>query len=450
MRRSRLVVGAVVVALLAAAGAVYVATRPGTRTHRPGTTATVAVPDALSALASAPVPSPPAVAAALAGRLRDPALGPVAGLVVDSATGSELFAQRPNAALPPASTVKLLTAAAALTRLSPREPLTTGVVRLGHTLYLVGGGDVTLVAKPRPGYPRLATLTDLAARTMAALGGSTTVRLRFDAGGWSGPVLAPGWSPGYLSAGNVSRLSPLEVDEGRLSAGLTAPRASDPARQAAVAFRRALRIAGATVRGRVLPAAAPAAGLGIAAVSSPSFPALVQRMLTDSDNDLAEALGRVLARQDGRPATFAGAAASVLAAVRRLGVPTQGVRLYDASGLSRDDRVTPRTLVGVLRLAAGGDPTLAPLLAGLPVAGFTGTLADRYRHGPARGGAGVVRAKTGTLAGVSALAGQVVDADGRLLTFAFLADHVPLPAPAEQVLDRLASTLARCGCGGGT
>jgi D-alanyl-D-alanine carboxypeptidase/D-alanyl-D-alanine-endopeptidase (penicillin-binding protein 4) len=270
--------------------------------------------------------------------------------------------------------------------------------------------------------------------------------LRYDATGWSGPPLALGWSPGYLTAGNVSRLSPLEVDEGRLSPGATAPRATDPARQAALAFRAALRTLGVPVRGQVLAGTAPAAGLGIAAVESAPIPALVQRMLTDSDNDLAEALGRLLARQAGLPATFTGAAAAVTAAVRDLGVPTAGLRLYDASGLSRDDRVTPRSLVAVLRLAADGEPDLAPILAGLPVAGFTGTLADRYRADATNSAAGLARAKTGTLAGVSALAGQVVDADGRLLVFAFLADHVPLPTPAEDVLDRLATALAACGC----
>jgi serine-type D-Ala-D-Ala carboxypeptidase/endopeptidase (penicillin-binding protein 4) len=167
-------------------------------------------------------------------------------------------------------------------------------------------------------------------------------------------------------------------------------------------------------------------------------------MLTQSDNDLAEALGRLLARRDGQPATFSGAAAAVTTAVTALGVPTRGVHLYDASGLSRADRVTPRALVAVLRLATTSDRDLSPLSAGLPVAGSTGTLADRYRSKASVVSAGVVRAKTGTLAGVSALAGQVVDADGRLLLFAFLTDHVPLPAPAEQALDRLSTALASC------
>lgn len=427
--------------MLAASGVVYLVTRPGAHQRSSGTTTAIAVPDVLGRLAATAVPRPADVAAQLERKIRDPALGTPSALVVDATTGSQLFARRASVAMAPASTAKLLTAAAALTQLQPDERLTTGVVRTGDTLYLVGGGDVTLTAQAQPGYPATATLSELAARTVAAVASQTPMRVRYDATGWSGPLLAHGWSSTYITSGNVSRLSSLELDEGRLAAGSTAPRAPDSAQQAAVAFTKALRRAGLDVRGRPGPAAAPAGGLGVAAVDSAPIPALVQRMLTDSDNDLAEALGRVLARHDGLPATFAGAAAAVTAAVRHLGVPTTGLQLYDASGLSRADRVSARTLVGVLTTAIHR-PALAPLLAGLPVAGFTGTLAERYRKGPSRPGAGVVRAKTGTLAGVNALAGQVVDADGRLLVFAVLADHVPLPSAGEAALDRIASALA--------
>lgn len=444
MRLSRLAVYAAVVALLAAAGVVYLAVRPGSDRHGRGTTSTITVPDVLHRLTSTVIPEPASITAALEAQSHDPALGTVTGLVVDAESGNQLFTRHAAKPMAPASAVKLLTAAAALSRLSGVEPLTTGVVRSGRTLYLVGGGDVTLAATTRFGYPRVASLADLATQTAAAASSLGPWHLRYDATAWSGPVLAKGWSSGYLTAGNVSRLTPLEVDEGRLAKGATAPRAIDPARQAALGFRSALRARGLQVQGQVRSAVAPASGLGVAAVESPPIPALVSRMLTDSDNDLAEALGRVLARREGLPATFAGAAAAVTNAVRNLGVPMRGVRLYDASGLSRDDRVTAAALVAVLRASATGNPALASLSAGLPVAGFTGTLADRYRANATASAAGVVRAKTGTLAGVNALAGEVVDSRGRLLLFAFLAAHVPSPTPAEQALDRLATALATC------
>jgi D-alanyl-D-alanine carboxypeptidase/D-alanyl-D-alanine-endopeptidase (penicillin-binding protein 4) len=169
---------------------------------------------------------------------------------------------------------------------------------------------------------------------------------------------------------------------------------------------------------------------------------LVQRMLTVSDNDIAEALARAVAIHDGRPASFTGGAAAVLSRVAALGVPRRGMAMFDGSGLSLRDRVTPRALVSLLRLvAAPGQPLLRAMLPGLPVAGLTGTLADRYRTRRTSAAAGVVRAKTGTLTGVSSLAGLVVDRQGRLLAFAFVAPHALQPAAAEAALDRLAASL---------
>ncbi|MDT4935178.1 MAG: hypothetical protein QOK11_3070, partial [Pseudonocardiales bacterium] len=91
------------------------------------------------------------------------------------------------------------------------------------------------------------------------------------------------------------------------------------------------------------------------------------------------------------------------------------------------------------------------IVTALPVAAWSGTLSGRYLRGSgATAGAGVVRAKTGTLTSVSSLAGFVHDADGRLLAFAVLADHVaPGDGPtaaAEAALDRIAAALAGCGC----
>jgi D-alanyl-D-alanine carboxypeptidase/D-alanyl-D-alanine-endopeptidase (penicillin-binding protein 4) len=184
-------------------------------------------------------------------------------------------------------------------------------------------------------------------------------------------------------------------------------------------------------------------------VASPPIADLVQRMLTVSDDDLAEALGRAVARNDGLPASFLGAGAAVVKTVATLGVPTAGVSLQDTSGLSHRDRVTPRALVTVLRDAIS--PThqrLRSILEGLPVAGLTGTLATRYLTKPTSSAAGVLRAKTGTLTGVNALSGLVVDRSGRLLVFSFLATDAPLPGITVPAIDRLAARLVRCGCVG--
>jgi len=86
---------------------------------------------------------------------------------------------------------------------------------------------------------------------------------------------------------------------------------------------------------------------------------------------------------------------------------------------------------------------LWPTTSGLPVAGVTGTLTDRFATAGTSAGRGVVRAKTGTLTGVNSLSGLVRDTQGRLLAFSFIADGSPGPVlDARAALDRGASVLA--------
>ncbi|MDT4987138.1 MAG: hypothetical protein QOI74_1232, partial [Micromonosporaceae bacterium] len=147
-----------------------------------------------------------------------------------------------------------------------------------------------------------------------------------------------------------------------------------------------------------------------------------------------------------------GAAAAIRTVLGELGLSVDPLVLADGSGLSRTDRVTPALLTDALLLAVRpGHPELRVLFSGLPVGGYSGTLRDRYREATTGGAAaGQVRAKTGSLSGLSAIAGIVVDADGRILVFAVIADAVPdaggTPSPSQEALDRLAAGLASCGC----
>jgi D-alanyl-D-alanine carboxypeptidase/D-alanyl-D-alanine-endopeptidase (penicillin-binding protein 4) len=202
--------------------------------------------------------------------------------------------------------------------------------------------------------------------------------------------------------------------------------------------------------------ATPAAGATpVAAASSPALATLVEHTLTVSDNDMAEALAHLAGGKLVGAASFAGGATATTKVLASLGVPTAGLRLSDGSGLSRGDQVSPATLAGALSAVAagkvpagapaGGAPTWA-VATGLPVAGLTGTLAARFTASDAKAARGVVRAKTGTLTGVSGLAGLVRDLEGRLLAFAFLAGGVAAKDRALAAFDRAAAALARCGC----
>ncbi|MCK9895142.1 D-alanyl-D-alanine carboxypeptidase/D-alanyl-D-alanine-endopeptidase [Frankia sp. AgB32] len=403
---------------------------------------------------AAPTPSPTALTARLAGPLRDPVLAGPAAFVVDALTGKVLLDVRGRTPATPASTLKTAVATAALATF-PDTRLRTSVVYSppaggaatapGGTLWLVGAGDPTLTASPASDdYPTLARLADLVTQVRAA--GITSVsRVVGDASLFAGPDRAPGWRDNYVTDGDVAPVSALELDAGRPAPGATGPRAADPPAAATAAFAGALTAAGIHV-GSVGTGRAEPSAHQLAAVDSPPVRVLVGKMLSESDNDLAESLGRLLARHRGLPASFAGAVRAVTGTLTELGLPTAGATLYDVSGLSTGDLIEPATLVALLRAAVlPVRPALRDLLTGLPVAGFSGTLGDRFGSGDTAAGAGEVRAKTGTLRNVSSLAGQVVDADGRLLLFAFL-------SPAEEAggtktaLDRIATALAGCGC----
>ena len=320
-------------------------------------------------------------------------------------------------------------------------------------LVLVGGGDVVLSSNGGSPDPDLhpASLQALAGQTAAVLKarGVTSVQLGYDASVFGGPGLARSWTAGAV-AGSIAPVRGLEVDEGRMVPEKEfSDRYQDPAMAAAVAFAKALGAAGIGVTGPVAQTRVPSGAVRIAQVQSPTIADLVEHMLTVSDDDLAEALGHLVARAAGLPATFDGATSATLDTLRGLGVDVAGMRLLDSSGLSHQDRISATTLAGMLALAAGaGHPELRTVLSGLPIAGFTGTLEKgRFTAASASGGGvGAVRAKTGTLDGVSTEAGVVEDADGRLLTYAVMADKASSVALAEARADRFATALVSCGC----
>ena len=455
--------GAAVASLLPARLALWKVPRVATRPVPP------AVPVLPGAAPSAPLPTGGGLAAALSPLVSSAALGKqVAGVVADPASGRVLWASGASSLLQPASTAKLVTAVAALSVLGPAARFTTRVAAgPAASIVLVGGGDPTLAAgrPPARDYPQPATLRSLAAATARALHarGRSSVRLGYDASLFTGPPLAPGWPMAYISTGNVTAITALEVDQGRLTRsgapqdaddpGNFRPRSPDPAAQAGDTFAAFLRADGIRVTGPVSAQAARPHAATLASVASPPLSAIVGWMLRESNNVIAENLARQVALHTHRPATFSGSAAAVTSVLRSLGVST-GIHLVDGSGLSPQDRIAPSTLARVVSLASGpGHPGLRPAITGLPVAGFSGTLAPGQSVFGDVGepGLGVIQAKTGNLSSVATLAGLVNDASGRLLAFAFMTNQVPaarLPKAAAGI-DALASALARCGCRGG-
>jgi D-alanyl-D-alanine carboxypeptidase/D-alanyl-D-alanine-endopeptidase (penicillin-binding protein 4) len=250
------------------------------------------------------------------------------------------------------------------------------------------------------------------------------------------------------------------VDQGRLTTS-GAPqddddpynlraRTSDPAGMAAAAFAALLTADGIHVTGSPAARKAQPDARTLASTNSPPLSAIVQQMLEESNNVIAENLARQVALKNHRPATYSGAAAAVTGELKHLGISTRGLHLVDGSGLSPQDAIAPATLVKTLRLATT-NPRIRALLAGLPVAGFSGTLSAGQSVFAGIGGPalGSVRAKTGNLDTVTALAGLVTDKTGKTLIFAFMADKIPAAGmlrTAANAIDDAAVALANCGC----
>ena len=393
----------------------------------------------------APLPTAAGLQGALDSLLAAPELGTPAGvLVVDLATGEPIIGAYEGLARKPASTTKVLTAAAAVATLDLAATLPTTTVLTGtDEVILIGGGDIALAAgagDPSAVVGR-AGLGDLAAATAAALTdrGLTSVTVRMDDSLFGGSTQAQGWSSIDFTGGFVAPIHPLGINVGLIEG--RDQRDTDPAAGAAAVFAQALRDNGIEVRDWSLRTRAPAEVVELARVNSAPLGQLLDLAMADSDNTLTEVFGRLVAIAAGEPATFEGAATATLAAIAGLGVDVSGTVLNDASGLSSNNRISPKLLTDLL-VKGATDPALRPLAVSLPVAGLEGTLSERNLDD------GQVRAKTGTLPGVVSLAGYTVTADGRAVVFAVMADGVP-PAgsyAARIEIDEWVRTLTACGC----
>lgn len=473
-RRRALFALATLILVVAVAGGVVVSS-PGLR-RRLGLPADQAVPTAAPPApvnyspqitpldVHAPMPTADGVATALAALSGNPVLGRFGGTVLDADTGTVLWKQNMSTALLPASTNKILTSAAALLSLNPLSTLTTTVVAGADptTVVLVGGGDPTLNSLPAPQqsvYPGSPRLDDLAAQVKKAHPAPIT-HVVVDTSAYTGPAYGPEWTQ---SANNddYTQVVPAMMDGGRLDPASSAnlwdtPRTQAPAQAVGAALAARLGVASSAVD----VVNTPTSGRILGEVRSAPLQDLIANLLEISDNMLAEALGRLVAKADGKPESFAGATSAVVDILHRNGFNTTGSELSDSSGLSPQDQVAPSLLAQVLRVATepatSPDPRvgkLRPLLAGLPIAGATGTLsvaAGLYSAPQAAAGKGWVRAKTGTLGdqGTNTLAGYVLDRDGRILVFALMSNSSPDSGQVPAVLDTMTAVLRGCGCTG--
>lgn len=345
--------------------------------------------------------------------------GGLAFSVVAADDGTVLAERDASSALVPASTLKLLTAAAVLRQYSGDEVLLTRATVQDGTVTLVGEGDMTLTEEE---------LRDLAEQTaaLATEQGTSSVSLSLDDSYLAGGA-NPAWGDNGTAGGWVTPTASLALEEGWLDGEQYGPKSTDPAGDAAARFAELLAEAGLEVTGGITEAAAPE-DAPAAEIASEPLSEIVRHTLLISDNTTAELLAHLVALSRGEETTPAGAAAAVEAEIRELGAEIglgeedlAGLDLRDGSGLSRDSRVPPALLAAVLaRVASGEVPTLEQILYDVPVAALSGTLADRFGHGDDAVAAGQVRGKTGYLGGAATLAGVTVLPDGRTVGYSIV------------------------------
>ena len=376
--------------------------------------------------------------------------------------GDPIFESRSGTAFTPASLMKVATAAAAFETMSPDEVFSTEVFArtedlesitdgvLTGDVYLIGQGDPVLST---PRYvnryvePVAHTdITSLADQVMAALSARGVRRIEGRLVGdeswypdrerdYSGEVLAGAadavWKRSFVTANHSGPLSALLLNSGfsRYSGSVSGAgrrqsvRAAVPAQHAASVFDDFLEARGMVITRTPVSGVAPGPSerTMLGAVDSPPLSEIVARMLTRSDNTIAEMLLKEIGRR-GKGSDRASAAAGVDAILRdKLGSEAVGLQIADGSGLSYSNRLTCRAVAGLLAEAGPG----SPLVEGLAVAGRTGTLKTCY---PVRSSGNqdqllTVRGKTGTLDHVTALAGTAVATNGETIAFAMIVNE---------------------------
>ena len=417
------------------------------------------------------------ISSVLATRTRSKVLGSKFTMTVwDAASGSYVYQRRSTASLRGASTTKILTAVGVLSALGPDHLFPT-TVRAGATadeIVLVAGGDPLLSS---------ANLRQLAASTVTALGGAVPTPAPVpSASATAVPSATPSTLPSTAPSAAVTAAAARSLagrtivvraddslfgDQSARSRGWKASyvpgevrlvgafarddnKSRGTTKDAASYFVKALKALGVSATYAGEATAAPESAT-VATYAGHSVAQAVEHMLLISENDTAEMLFRQVAVGRGVPATWAGARSALAAALTDLGVPLTGVRIVDGSGLSLDGRLTAPALTTALSRALSADqPRLSGLRGWLPVAGRTGTLKSGYKRfssKPSKCAAGLIQAKTGTVADAIALAGYANGADGQTKVFVSIVNSRPTRysrLTTRQYVDRAASSVTGC------
>ena len=409
-----------------------------------------------------PTPSPkpypsPGLACTASTATKSKELGKLYAYVIDVPSGRVLLDIRGGEQTPSASVLKVVTAATAMEYLPADYTAKTSVYSVPSepgTLVLVGGGDHTLSAMTGTSfttYPKPARLDALAARVLQTWTGTDEVKkIVLVDDFFAGPNYNSAWKATDRTNGYVSKITSLQVDADRANPDLTSTkysgyRSTDPVMRAGAAFKAALL--DLAPNAKLVTGKLPSGARLIAQATSQPITAWLDHALTYSDNTETEFIARHAVKAAGLPATFASIQKAATAALRANAIDPSGLVMKDGSGLAQANRVTAKLIAQIMVQVATSDSKLSPMLAYLPVAGQSGTLAGRF-NGKNAVAAGNVRAKSGYIPGLYSLAGTVNARDGSKLAFAAFArsaDGKRVGYLARPALDAFAARLYQCG-----
>lgn len=345
----------------------------------------------------------------------------VAGICVyDLTADSMLYSFNARQRLRPASTMKLVTAVAALDLPGGLQPYATELRCTGGVSDGVLCGDLYVVGGFDPCFDR----TDMEAFCDALC--------RAGVDSVSGRLLADvsmkdtlQWGSGWCWDDDCEVLTPLPYNRRDEFLPVLSRMLSE----------RGVRLGGAS--GKAL---CPSSSRLLARRTHPADQILLT-MMKESDNLFAESMFYRIAAHSGLKYASAKQACEVIHdLIRRLGLRPEDYRIADGSGLSLYNYLTPELETALLRYAFHNESVFYHLYPSLPVAGVDGTLKKRMRDGAAHGN---VRAKTGTVEGVATLAGYVTASNGHRLAFSIMNQGVSRARQGRDFQDKVCQWLCR-------
>ena len=379
-------------------------------------------------------------------------------LIVNPRTGDTLYSKNAGKLFMPASNMKIITSAVALTLLGPEYRyrttfLTDGPVRdslLDGNLLVIGRGDPTVSDRMRGTATIVmdALADSLRAHRIRQISGS----LARVGNAFPDSIYGSGWEWDDLGEYYGAGVDELIFNEGMAPTKLRPPPDtardslySGPAKNPAKAYldafhdalvRKSIRMDG-VVRDSILPTPFKMDTLFV--LISPALREILPALMKQSQNQIAEILLRTIGLERGGLGTADSARKIVGQQLLTWGVQPDGFVIRDGSGLSDQDLLTPETIVRVLDRIQR-DTAFAAYYNAMPIAGVDGTIDTRMKGTPAEGN---VHAKTGTLAKARSLSGYVTTADGERLIFSILANNTTTPGSAvTHVADEIATALA--------